>query len=56
LNNISTQHAVELFWVPGQAGVQGNEIVDELVRGALFWGFMEPSWPWETLDEKYKKV
>jgi ribonuclease HI len=43
LNNISTQHAVELFWVPGQAGVQGNEIADELVRGG-------------SLDEIYKKV
>jgi len=24
LNDISTQHAVELYWAPGHAGVQGN--------------------------------
>jgi hypothetical protein len=32
LNDISTQHAVGLYWVPGHAGVQGNEIADELSR------------------------
>jgi len=32
LNDISTWHVVGLYWVPGQAGVRGNEIVDELAR------------------------
>jgi ribonuclease HI len=32
LNNISAQHVVGLFWVPGHAGVRGNEIADRLAR------------------------
>ena len=34
LNDISTQHTVGLYWVPGHAGVQGNEISDKLTRGS----------------------
>ena len=33
LNNISTRHTVGLYWVPGQAGVRGNEITCKLARG-----------------------
>jgi hypothetical protein len=33
LNDISTRRAVGLYWVPGHAGVRGNEIADELTRG-----------------------
>jgi ribonuclease HI len=33
LNDISTQHTVGLYWVPGHAGVQGNEISNRLARG-----------------------
>jgi len=33
LNDISTQHTVELYCVPGHAGVQGNESADKLTRG-----------------------
>ena len=40
LNDISTQHAVGLYWVPGHAGVRGNEIVDELARGVSLPGFL----------------
>jgi len=40
--SISTQHAVGLFWVPGHAEVQGNEIADELVRGISVLGFFGP--------------
>jgi hypothetical protein len=31
-NDISTRHAVGLYWVPGHAGVSGNEIADKLTR------------------------
>jgi hypothetical protein len=33
LNDISTQHSVGLYWVPGHAGVWKNEIADKLARG-----------------------
>jgi hypothetical protein len=32
LNDISARHVVGLFWVPGHAGVRGNEIADGLAR------------------------
>ena len=38
----STQHAVGLYWVPGHAGVRGNEIADKLTRdGSVQW-FVRP--------------
>jgi len=42
LNNISIRHAVGLFWVPGQAGIQGNEITDGLTRGGTALRFLGP--------------
>jgi ribonuclease HI len=42
LNDISTWHAVGLYWVPGHAGVQGNEIADELTRGGSGRRFLGP--------------
>ena len=33
LNDITIRHAVGLFWVPGHAGIRGNEIADGLARG-----------------------
>jgi hypothetical protein len=32
LNDISSRHVVGLYWVPGHAGIGGNEIADELMR------------------------
>jgi ribonuclease HI len=42
LNDISTRHTVGLYWVPGHAGVQGNENADELTRGGSVLGFLGP--------------
>jgi hypothetical protein len=42
LNDISTWHVVGLYWVPGYAGVQGNEIADELARGSSVVKFVGP--------------
>ena len=40
LNDICTRHAVELYWVPGHAGIRINEIADELARGGSAMGFL----------------
>jgi hypothetical protein len=38
LNDNSTGHAVGLYWVPGHAGVRGNEITNKLARdGSVQW-------------------
>jgi hypothetical protein len=42
LNDISTRHAIGLYWVPGHAGVRGNEIADELARGGSAVQFVGP--------------
>jgi hypothetical protein len=42
LNDVSTQHAMGLYWVPEHAGVRGNEIADELARGSSILGFLGP--------------
>ena len=42
LNDISTRHAVVLYWVPGHSGVQGNEIADELTRDGSVLKFIGP--------------
>jgi len=40
--DISARHAVGLFWVPGHAGVRGNEIADELARDGSAQRFVGP--------------
>jgi len=42
LNDISTQHAAGLYWVPGHAGVGGNEIADEFAWGSSALRFLGP--------------
>jgi hypothetical protein len=38
----STRHAVGLYWVPGHAGVRGNEIADRLARNGSVQRFVGP--------------
>jgi hypothetical protein len=40
--DISNRHAVGLFWVPGHAGVRGNEITDKLARSGSGQRFIGP--------------
>jgi ribonuclease HI len=42
LNDISAQHAVRLYWVPGHAGVRGNETADKLARSGFGQRFIWP--------------
>ena len=42
LNDISTEHAVGLYWVPGHVGMRGNEIADELARSGSVQRFVGP--------------
>jgi hypothetical protein len=42
LNDISTQHTVGLYWVPGHAGIQGNKIADRLARVSSVQKFVRP--------------
>jgi len=42
LNDISIWHAAGLFWVPGHAGIEGNEIADGLARGGTALRFLGP--------------
>jgi len=42
LNDISARHVVGLYWVPGHAGVRGNEIAVGLARGGSALGYLGP--------------
>ena len=42
LNDISARHAVGLYWVPGHAGVRGNDIADRLTRSGPGQRFIGP--------------
>jgi len=39
---MSTRHTVGLYWVPGHAGVQGNEIADRPIRDGSVQRFVRP--------------
>ena len=42
MSDISTRHAVELYWVSRHAGVGGNEIADRLARDSSVLKFFGP--------------
>jgi hypothetical protein len=42
LDDISNPHTVGLYWVPGHARVQGNEIADKLARDGSVQRFVGP--------------
>jgi ribonuclease HI len=42
LNDISTWHAMRLYWVPRHAGVRGYEIADKLARDVPVQQFVGP--------------
>jgi len=42
LSDISTRHAVGLYWVPGHAGIRGNEIAHGFARGGSALRFLGP--------------
>jgi ribonuclease HI len=42
LNDISALHAMGLYWVPGHAGVRGNDIADRLARCGFASRFVGP--------------
>jgi ribonuclease HI len=42
LNDISARHAMGLYWVPGHAGVRGNETADRLARSGSGQQFIRP--------------
>jgi hypothetical protein len=42
LNDISTRHSVELFWVPGHSRVRGNETADQLATEGTVHQFVGP--------------
>jgi ribonuclease HI len=42
LKVISTRHTVELYWVPGHAGLRGNEIADKLAKDSSVQKFVGP--------------
>jgi ribonuclease HI len=52
LNDISPRHVVGLYWVPGHAGVRGNEIADRLARSGSGQRFIGPE---PFLGAEYKK-
>jgi len=49
LNDISAWHAVRLYWVPGHAGVRGNETADRLARSGSCQRFIGPEPFWGCL-------
>ena len=56
LNGISNQHAVWLYIISLDMLEYEVMRLPMILQGmAIFWGFLDLSWPWESLDEIYKK-
>jgi ribonuclease HI len=55
LNDISNQHIVGLYWVPGHAGVRGNKIADRLVMDGSVQKFVGPEPSLGGAYAKHKK-
>jgi ribonuclease HI len=56
LNDISARHAVGLYWVPGHAGVRGNETADRLARSSSGQRFIEPEPFWGVSRQNRQKL
>jgi hypothetical protein len=54
LPDISTWHTVGLYWVPGHAGVRGNEIADRLAKGGSIQNLWDLSRSWGSLSRILK--
>jgi hypothetical protein len=55
LNEISARRAVRLYWVPGHAGVRGNEIADRLARNCSGQRFIGPEPFWGVSRQNIRK-
>jgi len=56
LNDISTQHTEALYWVPGHAGVQGNEIADRVAKDSFVQKSVGPEPSLEVSTKNIKKI
>jgi hypothetical protein len=56
--NISDRHAMRLYWVPGHAGVRGNETADRIARRGSGQRFIGPEHflgvSWQNIRQKLK--
>jgi hypothetical protein len=55
LSDISTWLAVGLYWVPGHAEYEVMRSPTSWQGAALFWGLLDQSRPWESLDRIYEE-
>jgi hypothetical protein len=55
LNGVSTQHIMELCWVPGRAEVQGNENTDKLARDSSLQKFVGPELSLRVCQQNIKE-
>jgi ribonuclease HI len=55
LNDISARHAVKLYWVPGHAGVRGNETANRLARSSSGQQFIGPEPFWGVSRQNIRK-
>jgi len=56
LNDISTRHTVGLYWVPGHARVQGNEMANKLPRDGSIQTFFGPELALGVSTQNIRKI